>query len=171
MADQTKSALTCVAEFRERETPNEPSAPLGGDGSPLPSERFSATVRMTLQRAPHRSDELADDCIFCKIVNKELPADIVFEDDELIAFNDISPQAPIHVLVVPKVHIPTVNDLDEDDAGLVGRMVLRAQALAQARGIDGDGYRLILNCNEGGGQTVFHIHLHLLGGRQMRAFG
>ena len=126
---------------------------------------------MTLQRAPHRSDELVEDCIFCKIVNKEVPADIVFEDDELVAFNDISPQAPIHVLVVPKAHISTVNDLDEDHAGLVGRMVLRAQALAEARGIDEDGYRLILNCNAGGGQTVFHIHLHLLGGRQMRGFG
>ena len=126
---------------------------------------------MTLQRAPHRSDELADDCIFCKIANKELPADIVFEDDELIAFNDISPQAPTHVLVVPKIHIPTVNDLGDDDAERMGRLVLCAQALAEARGIDGDGYRLILNCNEGGGQTVFHIHLHLLGGRQMRALG
>jgi len=139
--------------------------------APLPSERFSATVRMTLQRVPHGSDELADDCIFCKIVNKELPADLVFEDDELIAFNDISPQAPVHVLVVPKAHIPTVNDLDEDHAGLVGRMVLRAQALAEARGIDEHGYRLILNCNAGGGQTVFHIHLHLLGGRQLRMLG
>ncbi len=138
---------------------------------PLRSKGFSATVRMTLQHAPHRSDELVEDCIFCKIVNKEVPADIVFEDDELIAFNDISPQAPIHVLVVPRAHISTVNDLDEDHAGLVGRMVLRAQALAEARGIDEDGYRLILNCNAGGGQTVFHIHLHLLGGRQMRGFG
>ena len=126
---------------------------------------------MTLQHAPNRSDELADDCIFCKIVNKELPADIVFEDDEMVAFNDINPQAPTHVLVVPKTHIPTVNDLDADDAALVGRLVLRAQALAKACGIDEDGYRLIMNCNAGGGQTVFHIHLHLLGGRQMRAFG
>ena len=139
--------------------------------SPLTSKGFSATVRMTLQHAPHRSDELVEDCIFCKIVNKEIPADIVFEDDEMIAFNDISPQAPIHVLVVPKAHISTVNDLDEDHAGLVGRLVLRAQALAEARGIDQDGYRLILNCNADGGQTVFHIHLHLLGGRQLRALG
>ena len=114
---------------------------------------------------------MVEDCIFCKIVNKELPADIVFEDDELIAFNDISPQAPVHVLVVPKAHIATLNDLDEGHAGLVGRMVLRAQALAEARGIDDDGYRLILNCNADGGQTVFHIHLHLLGGRQLRALG
>ena len=140
-------------------------------GAPLPSARFSATVRMTLQRAPHRSDELVEDCIFCKIVNKELPADIVFEDDELIAFNDISPQAPVHVLVVPKAHIATLNDLDEGHAGLLGRMVLRAQALAEARGIDEDGARVILNCNADGGQTVFHIHLHLLGGRQLRALG
>ncbi len=126
---------------------------------------------MTLQSAPHRSDELVEDCIFCKIVNKELPADIVFEDDELIAFNDISPQAPVHVLVVPKMHIATINDLDASRAELLGRMVLRAQALAEVRGIDEDGYRLILNCNADGGQTVFHIHLHLLGGRQLRALG
>lgn len=138
---------------------------------PLTSKGFSATVRMTLQHAPHRSDELVEDCIFCKIVNKEIPADIVFEDDEMIAFNDISPQAPIHVLVVPKAHISTINDLDEDHVGLVGRLVLRAQALAEARGIDQDGFRLILNCNAEGGQTVFHIHLHLLGGRQLRGLG
>ena len=167
MADQTKSIpVNRRGVSRQRNSNRTRKA-----GAPLPSERFSATVRMTLQRAPHGSDELADDCIFCKIVNKELPADLVFEDDELIAFNDISPQAPVHVLVVPKAHIPTVNDLDEDHAGLVGRMVLRAQALAEARGIDEDGYRLILNCNAGGGQTVFHIHLHLLGGRQLRMLG
>ena len=152
-----------------RPDPPLPEPPL--TDPPLTSKGISATVRMTLQHAPHRSDELVEDCIFCKIVNKEIPADIVFEDDEMIAFNDISPQAPIHVLVVPKAHISTVNDLDEDHVGLVGRLVLRAQALAEARGIDQDGFRLILNCNAEGGQTVFHIHLHLLGGRQLRGLG
>ena len=117
------------------------------------------------------SVNLVEDCIFCKIVRKEVPADILFEDDNLIAFNDIHPQAPTHVLIVPKEHIPTVNDLTEDQAALVGNLVLRAQALAAQRGIDGAGYRLVMNCNAEGGQTVFHIHLHLLGGHPLRRMG
>ena len=117
------------------------------------------------------SINLVEDCIFCKIVRKEVPADILFEDDNLIAFNDIHPQAPTHVLIVPKEHIPTVNDLTEDQAALVGNLVLRAQALAAQRGIDGAGYRLVMNCNAEGGQTVFHIHLHLLGGHPLRRMG
>ena len=111
------------------------------------------------------------DCIFCKIVQREIPSDIVFEDDELLAYNDISPQAPIHVLIIPKQHIATVNDLEAEHAGLIGRMVLRAQALALDFGIAEDGYRLILNCNAQGGQTVYHIHLHLMGGRQLKGLG
>ena len=111
------------------------------------------------------------DCIFCKIVQREIPSDIVFEDDELLAYNDISPQAPIHVLIIPKQHIATVNDLEAEHAGLIGRMVLRAQALALDFGIAEDGYRLILNCNGQGGQTVYHIHLHLMGGRQLKGLG
>lgn len=114
---------------------------------------------------------MADDCIFCKIARKEIPTDLLFEDDDLIAFKDIQPQAPTHLLVVPKMHIPTVNDLTEEHASLIGALVLRAQALAAERGIDETGYRLVMNCNAEGGQTVFHIHLHLLGGRQMRGFG
>ena len=114
---------------------------------------------------------MAEDCIFCKIARKEVPADILFEDDDLVAFNDIQPQAPTHVLVVPKKHIPTVNDLTEEHAALVGALALRAQALAAERGFDGAGYRLVMNCNVEGGQTVFHIHLHLLGGRQLRRMG
>ena len=117
------------------------------------------------------SVNLVEDCIFCKIVRKEVPADILFEDDNLIAFNDIHPQAPTHVLIVPKEHIPTVNDLTEDHAALVGNLVLRAQSLAAQRGIDGAGYRLVMNCNAEGGQTVFHIHLHLLGGHPLRRMG
>jgi histidine triad (HIT) family protein len=111
------------------------------------------------------------DCLFCKIVNRELPGDIVFEDDDLLAFNDIGAQAPEHVLIIPKRHIASVNELTDGDAQLVGALVLRARALAAERGIAEPGYRLILNCNGEGGQTVYHLHLHLLGGRQLRALG
>jgi histidine triad (HIT) family protein len=114
---------------------------------------------------------MAADCLFCKIVNRELPADIVFEDDELVAFNDISPQAPTHTLIIPKAHIATVNDLTESEIDLPGRLVLRARALADEKGIADSGYRLILNCNADGGQTVYHMHLHLLGGRQLTHLG
>ena len=117
------------------------------------------------------SVNLVEDCIFCKIVRKEVPADVLFEDDNLIAFNDIHPQAPTHVLIVPKEHIPTVNDLTEEHTALVGNLVLRAQALAAQRGINDAGYRLVMNCNAEGGQTVFHIHLHLLGGHPLRRMG
>lgn len=109
---------------------------------------------------------MSDD-LFIKIIEREIPADIVFEDDELLAFRDINPQAPVHILIVPKRRIPTINDLGDDDAALVGRMVLAARKLAADEGLSSDGYRLVFNCNEHGGQSVFHIHLHLLGGRQM----
>ncbi|MDP6376673.1 MAG: histidine triad nucleotide-binding protein [Pseudomonadales bacterium] len=111
------------------------------------------------------------DCIFCKVVRRELPSEIVFENDELIAFNDIGAQAPTHLLIIPKTHIATLNDLGAEHADLVGRMVLKARDLAAERGIDDDGYRLVANCNAHGGQTVYHIHLHLLGGRQLKALG
>jgi len=114
---------------------------------------------------------MAADCLFCKIVNRELPADIVYEDDELIAFNDISPQAPTHILIIPKSHVATVNELTESEIDLPGRLVLRAKALAGENDIAESGYRLILNCNADGGQTVFHVHLHLLGGRQLTRLG
>ncbi|NIP16432.1 MAG: HIT domain-containing protein [Pseudomonadales bacterium] len=114
---------------------------------------------------------MSSDCLFCKIASGEIPGDIVYEDDELLAFNDISPQAPHHVLVIPKQHVATVNDLSAEHADLLGRLVLRAQAIAGERGIQESGYRLILNCNGHGGQTVFHLHLHLLGGRQLMALG
>lgn len=107
------------------------------------------------------------DDLFLKIIDREIPADIVHEDDELLAFRDIDPQAPVHVLVVPKRRIATINDLAGDDAGLVGRMVLAARQIAADEGLAEDGYRLVFNCNDKGGQSVFHIHLHLLGGRQM----
>ncbi len=111
------------------------------------------------------------DCLFCKIVNRELPADIVFEDDEVVAFNDISPQAPTHTLIIPKKHISTVNDLTDAEIDLPGKLILRAKAIASEKGIAESGYRLIMNCNEQGGQTVFHMHLHLLGGRQLTHLG
>lgn len=114
---------------------------------------------------------VSTECLFCKIVQRELPSDIVFEDDQLLAFRDISPQAPTHMLVIPKRHIATINDLAEADAELVGRLTLRAQALAAQEGLTEPGYRLVMNCNQDGGQTVFHLHLHLLGGRAMRALG
>lgn len=109
---------------------------------------------------------MSDD-LFVKIIEREIPADIVHEDDELLAFRDINPQAPVHVLVVPRRRIPTLNDLDDADAALVGRMVLVARRIAADEGLSEDGYRLVFNCNAHGGQSVYHIHLHLLGGRQM----
>ncbi|MFT3928880.1 MAG: histidine triad nucleotide-binding protein [Spongiibacteraceae bacterium] len=108
------------------------------------------------------------DCLFCKIAAKQIPAKVIYEDEKVIAFRDINPQAPVHVLVIPKQHISTVNEMQEEHAPLVGHMVFTGQRLAQAEGIAEDGYRLVMNCNEDGGQTVFHIHLHLLGGRSMR---
>jgi histidine triad (HIT) family protein len=110
-------------------------------------------------------------CLFCRIVRRELPADVVYEDDHVMAFRDISPQAPTHILVVPKGHVATLNDLQDGDAELAGRLVLRARALAREQGIAESGFRLVMNCNDDGGQTVFHVHLHLLGGRQLRALG
>ncbi len=107
------------------------------------------------------------DCLFCKIVNRDIPASIVYEDERVLAFNDIGPQAPTHVLVIPKRHISSLLDLAPGDDGLVGEMVRRAAAIATERGIAADGFRTVFNTNAGAGQTVFHIHLHLLGGRQM----
>lgn len=107
------------------------------------------------------------DTIFSKIINREIPADIVFENDEVIAFKDIDPKAPVHILIVPKKPIPTLNDVLPDDAELVGKIVLAAQEIAKQMNIDQSGYRLIMNCNKDGGQTVFHLHCHLLGGKQL----
>jgi len=108
-----------------------------------------------------------DDCIFCKIAAGDIPADIVYQDEHVVAFRDLGPQAPTHVLVIPKRHIATLNDLTEADAELVGRMYLAAKEVARIDGIAEAGYRTVMNCNAAGGQTVFHLHLHLLGGRQM----
>ena len=106
-------------------------------------------------------------CLFCRLVRRELPVDVVRETEDLLAFNDVNPQAPRHLLVIPKAHIPTVNDLKPEDAPLVGRMVLLAREIAEDHDFAEAGYRLVLNCNRHAGQSVFHIHLHLLGGRFM----
>ena len=108
------------------------------------------------------------ECLFCRIVKGELPAQIVHETDSVIAFRDLHPQAPTHVLVIPRRHIATLNDLSADDAALMGEMMLAAQAVARQEGIAERGYRTVMNCNSDGGQTVFHIHLHLLGGPRRR---
>ncbi len=105
--------------------------------------------------------------LFTKIINRQIPADIVFEDNDLIAINDINPQAPVHILIIPKKVIPTINDLTEADMPLIGKMVFLAKKLAYEKGISSDGYRLVYNVNEGAGQTIFHLHLHLIGGRKM----
>lgn len=107
------------------------------------------------------------DCIFCKIVAGDIPANKVYEDEHVVAFHDLNPQAPVHMLVIPKKHISTSNDIQPDDAELVGRMFLAAQQIARDKGISESGYRKVMNCNAEAGQTVFHIHLHVLGGRPM----
>ena len=107
------------------------------------------------------------DCLFCKIINREIPGSIVYEDAQVLAFNDINPQAPTHVLVVSKRHIASLNDLSPEDDQIVGELVRRAAAIAKARGISEGGFRTVFNTNRDGGQTVSHIHLHLLGGRTM----
>ncbi len=106
-------------------------------------------------------------CVFCKIANRELNAEIVYEDEEIIAFKDISPAAPVHLLVIPRKHIPTLLELSESDAELVGRLHLVAADLARAFGLDSRGFRVIFNCGADAGQVVYHLHLHLLGGRPM----
>jgi len=111
------------------------------------------------------------DTIFHKIIRREIPADVVYEDDHLIAFRDIAPQAPVHVLFVPKTDIATLNDLQENQAEIVGRLAHAATEFAKREGFAQDGYRIVMNCNGDGGQTVFQIHLHLLAGAQLGRFG
>jgi histidine triad (HIT) family protein len=105
------------------------------------------------------------ECLFCKIVAGDIPADIVYENDSVVAFRDINPQAPTHVLVIPRQHIATINNLEPADAETAGRLYLAAKEIAAAEGFAEAGYRVVMNCNAAAGQTVFHIHLHLLGGR------
>jgi histidine triad (HIT) family protein len=106
-------------------------------------------------------------CIFCKIARGEIPATLVHEDEHVVAFRDLNPQAPTHVLVIPRRHVATLNDLTDADGELIGRMYLAAKRVAERDGIAEEGYRTVVNCNAAAGQSVFHIHLHLLGGRPM----
>lgn len=107
------------------------------------------------------------DCLFCKIINGDIPSDKVYEDDSVLGFNDVNPQAPHHVLFIPKKHISTVNDLEAGDTELIGKLFLAAKQHAASLGVAGDGYRLVVNTNAQAGQTVFHIHLHMLAGRPL----
>jgi histidine triad (HIT) family protein len=107
------------------------------------------------------------DCLFCKIVAREIPASIVYEDERVLAFNDINPQGPTHVLVIPKKHIATLNELAPGDDPIVGELVRRAAAIARDRGLAAGGFRTVFNTNRDAGQTVFHVHLHLIGGRSL----
>ncbi len=110
---------------------------------------------------------MTDDCIFCKIAAGDIPSEKVYGDEELYAFRDINPGAPSHILVIPRRHIPSVTDAGPEDAELLGKMMLRANAIAAEEGLVDKGFRYVLNCGEWGGQTVFHIHLHVLGGRPL----
>lgn len=112
-------------------------------------------------------DKNTTDCLFCRIARKEIPAKLAFESDTVLAFDDINPQAPVHTLIIPKQHIATINDLTTTEQSLIGDLFLTAKQLAAEAGIAENGYRTVFNCNTGGGQEVYHIHLHLLGGRQM----
>jgi histidine triad (HIT) family protein len=104
--------------------------------------------------------------LFLKIISREIPADIVYENEDVLAFKDLNPQAPLHVLIIPKLHIRTINDIEPQDAELFGKLFLAARDIAAENGVAEDGYRVVMNCNAAAGQTVFHVHLHLLAGRQ-----
>jgi len=107
------------------------------------------------------------DCLFCKIIAGEIPSGKVYEDDDVFAFKDITPVAPLHVLIIPKKHIATINDVEEQDAVLMGKLFLAAKKIAAEEGMSDEGYRTVMNCGEAAGQTVFHVHMHLLAGRDL----
>ena len=107
------------------------------------------------------------DCLFCKILAGEIPADIIFESESAIAFRDVNPQAPTHVLIIPRQHVASINDIETQHEELVGSLFSAAKAIAAEENLSDDGYRVVMNCNEAAGQTVFHLHLHLLGGRAL----
>lgn len=107
------------------------------------------------------------ECLFCKMVAGEIKPDVVFEDDDVLAFRDVNPQAPMHVLVIPRVHIATTNDLTPDNAAVLGKLYLAAKQIAADEGVAEPGYRMVMNCNPEAGQSVYHLHLHVLGGRAM----
>lgn len=107
---------------------------------------------------------MKDDCLFCKIVNREVPSEFLYEDDDYVVFRDINPAAPVHLLLVPKLHIRSINDLVPDHDGLVGRLFILAGKMAEQAGVSQSGYKLLFNVEKGGGQEIFHLHLHLIGG-------
>jgi len=117
--------------------------------------------------AQNQGSESVDSCIFCKIIEKEIPAKTIYEDDRILAFDDINPQAPVHVLIIPKDHFESLNAVPENRADLMSHVLLKARDIAQLKGIRESGYRLVLNTGRDSGQEVFHIHFHLLGGRRM----
>jgi len=108
------------------------------------------------------------DCIFCKIINKDIPTNIIYEDDKVVAFNDINPQAPLHVLIIPKEHISSISNINEENSNLIGHIHLVANIIAKREGLQERGFRIVNNCGVEGGQTVPHLHFHILGGRQMK---
>jgi histidine triad (HIT) family protein len=109
---------------------------------------------------------MENECIFCKIINKEINAEIVYEDNDMLAFKDINPQAPVHIVFIPKQHIETNNDISEGNSGIVGNIFCKIKDIAIANGLEANGYRVVSNCNKDAGQEVFHLHFHLLGGRK-----
>lgn len=106
-------------------------------------------------------------CVFCKIINKEIPADIVYESDDILAFKDLHPKAPVHILIIPKKHCETLNDINKNNSNMISQIFEIIPIIAKEQGIDQDGYRIIANCNKNGGQEVFHIHFHLVGGKKL----
>lgn len=139
----------------------------------LDTGQFKATRFLRIHRILSHTDyvtpeekSMVDD-LFLKIINREIPADIVYETDKILAFRDISPKAPVHILIIPKEHIETINDLETGHTEMIGELFLAAAEIAAKEGIAENGYRVVMNCNQHGGQAVYHIHLHLLGGRQM----
>lgn len=109
-----------------------------------------------------------ENCLFCKMVAGDIPADIVYENDDVLAFRDINPQAPVHILIIPKQHIAMINNVAEEDAALMGKLFLAARHIAKAEGVADEGYRTVMNCGAAAGQSVFHVHLHLLAGRALQ---
>ena len=112
---------------------------------------------------------MTDDCLFCKILADEVPADVVYENKDVLAFKDIHPKAPFHVLIIPKKHIATLNDLEHEDTELAGQLFAAAKVIAGEQGFADNGYRMMMNCGKGGGQIIFHLHLHLMAGKTFNA--
>ncbi len=124
-------------------------------------------VRVQSGAPYNKIKEIMEDCLFCKIRDKKIKSDIIYEDEEILAFKDINSQAPLHVLIIPRKHIEKISDIDEKNSYLIGKMIIVARKIAKDAGVQENGYRLIFNCGPDAGQVIFHIHLHLLGGRKL----